>query len=96
VTGIGTEETRSLLVTVLRRNLRTRDVDDELLMTSDLVDLGLDSVTAVNLLLDVEDTFNVKFDMSMVNEETFRTMNALCDAVEALRREESNGLPSED
>ena len=50
----------------------------------ELVQHGLDSMTAIALLLDVEKTFAIRFPDDMIVEGTFRTAGALKKAVQQL------------
>ena len=72
----------------LRRHLRSAkphaiDYDIE------LVQLGLDSMTAVAVLLDMEKTFNIRFPDEMLVEGTFRTAGKLKEVVEMLRERQA-------
>ena len=51
----------------------------------ELVQLGLDSMTAVAVLLDMEKTFGIRFPDDMLVEGTFRTAGRLKEAVQLLR-----------
>jgi acyl carrier protein len=53
-------------------------------MDKPLDELGLDSMGAVNLLLDLEDSFEISFPGSLLTEETFRTAANLHTAVRSL------------
>lgn len=67
----------------LRRHLRllkSNSIDYRM----DLAQLGLDSMTAVSLLMDLEKTFAIRFPDEMIAEETFRTAGALQRAVQLL------------
>jgi acyl carrier protein len=68
----------------LRRHLRLVK-PDSINYDVELVQLGLDSMTAVALLLDLEKTFNIRFPDDMIVEGTFRTAGALKKAVQLLR-----------
>jgi acyl carrier protein len=68
----------------LRRHLRLVK-PDSINYDVELVQLGLDSMTAVALLLDMEKTFNIRFPDDMIVEGTFRTARALKKAVQLLR-----------
>jgi acyl carrier protein len=50
----------------------------------ELAQLGLDSMTAVAVLLDMEKTFGIRFPDDMLVEGTFRTAGKLKTAVELL------------
>jgi acyl carrier protein len=50
-----------------------------------LADLGLDSLTVVRLMVDIESKLGVRFPSEMIDAETFRTVGTIADAVRALR-----------
>lgn len=58
---------------------------------TDLRDLGLDSAGAIDLLLDLEQTFSVTLPESLVSAETFRTATTLEDALRRLTSASSGG-----
>ena len=47
----------------------------------DLMKLGLDSISAVALLLDLEDAFGITFPQSMINVELYESWSALKHSV---------------
>lgn len=64
----------------LQEILRSRlpFVDSEKLAASDeLVGLGLDSMTVVQLLGDLEETYGIELPDDILNEETFATVGSL-------------------
>ena len=69
---------------VLRRHLRSAKAN-AIKYDAELVQLGLDSMTAVAVLLDMEKTFNIRFPDDMLVEGTFRTAGKLKEAVQMLR-----------
>jgi acyl carrier protein len=79
------EELRRFLALV-RRNLKIIDGDAELTMDADLGGMGLDSVSALNLMLDLEEAFGVIFQNSMFTEETFSTPSALWGTLLSVRK----------
>ena len=58
---------------------------DSLTMESNLYVLGLDSMAAVNLLLELEEIFGVVFPDTFLTESTFETPMALKSAIVSLR-----------
>ena len=52
---------------------------------SDLYQAGLTSLTTVNLMLAIEERFDVEFLDSMLGRKTFGTIRSLADAVTQLR-----------
>jgi len=68
----------------LRRHLRSAK-PTAINYETELVQLGLDSMTAVAVLLDMEKTFNIRFPDEMLVEGTFKTAGKLKEAVEMLR-----------
>ncbi len=57
---------------------------------SDLVELGLDSMQAINVLFDLEDAFGVSLPDDELNERTFATAGSLWGAVQ--RAAEAQGV----
>jgi acyl carrier protein len=49
-----------------------------------LSDLGLDSITAIELVLHIEDTFGIRFPEELLVQETFATFPALRAVVKSL------------
>ena len=74
---------------VLRRHLRSAKAN-AIKYDAELVQLGLDSMTAVAVLLDMEKTFNIRFPDDMLVEGTFRTAGKLKEAVQMLREQKAS------
>ena len=74
---------------VLRRHLRSAKAD-AINCDTELAQLGLDSMTAVAVLLDMEKTFGIKFPDDMLVEGTFRTAGRLKEAVQKLREQQTS------
>jgi len=72
------------LLPVLRKHLRFIDHKHEFPLETNLIELGLDSMSAVNLLLDIEMTFDLTFPDAMLTAETFRTASTLVRAIQSL------------
>lgn len=51
---------------------------------ADLYEAGLTSLTTVNVMLAVEDQFDIEFPDHMLGRKTFGSIQALCEAVEEL------------
>ena len=73
----------------LRRHLRSAK-QNPINYEVELVQLGLDSMTAVAVLLDMEKTFGIRFPDEMLVEGTFRTAGALKKAVQQLRERKAS------
>ena len=74
---------------VLRRHLRSAK-PNPINYDVELVQLGLDSMTAVAVLLDMEKAFNIRFPDDMLVEGTFRTAGRLKEAVRLLRERQAS------
>ena len=74
---------------VLRRHLRSAK-SEAINYDTELSQLGLDSMTAVAVLLDMEKTFGIKFPDDMLVEGTFRTARKLKEAVQLLRTRQAS------
>ncbi len=80
------QETDTVIVDILRRRLPYAAVVD----TFDgvpLADLGLDSMTAIDLVLDIEAALDVMFSDDVLVAETFETATSLQAVVDRLRAE---------
>ena len=72
-----------------RHHLRSAKADS-INYEVELVQLGLDSMTAVAVLLDMEKTFGIRFPDDMLVEGTFRTAGRLKEAVQKLREQKAS------
>jgi acyl carrier protein len=68
---------------VLHRHLRSTKAN-AINYGTELSQLGLDSMTAVAVLLDMEKAFNIRFSDDMLVEGTFRTAGKLKEAIQLL------------
>lgn len=61
------------------------DIDFEALKADDdLYAAGLTSLTTVNIMLAIEDEFDIEFPDSALNRKTFQSIESLVDIVEEL------------
>ncbi|HEY0501152.1 MAG TPA: phosphopantetheine-binding protein [Kutzneria sp.] len=83
----GVEVTRrpvsDTLPEVLARHLRRVPTDVDW-TTVTLADLGLDSMVAIELVLDLEDTFGAQFPEDALVRETFETFRSLEAVVKSM------------
>jgi acyl carrier protein len=68
---------REILLVHGRLSVHVESLADE----SDLYDAGLTSLMTVNLLLALEDHFDIEFPDRMLSRRTFQSINALSDAI---------------
>ncbi len=57
---------------------------------AELAQLGLDSMTAVAVILDMEKTFGIRFPDDMLVEGTFRTAGKFKEAIQLLRERQAS------
>ena len=69
---------------ILHNYLRQTGDGHPLTMESNLYELGLDSMAAVNLLLELEETYSVIFPDTLLTDSTFETPLALKSAIVSL------------
>ena len=69
---------------VLREHVRFVSAEQVFPMDTNLEKLGLDSMSAIDLLLNLEQTFEILFPDSMLTAETFRTAKTLEEAVRSI------------
>jgi acyl carrier protein len=74
------EQIRAILADHARLQVDVGTLTDE----SDLYEAGLTSLSTVNLMLALEENFDVEFLDSMLGRKTFSSIRALSDAIEQL------------
>jgi acyl carrier protein len=74
------ERIRDILASHGRLSIDIAQLEDD----SDLYDAGLTSLITVNLLLAIEDHFDVEFPDELLSRRTFQSIGALAEAVEDL------------
>ncbi len=74
------EQIKQCLVEHLRMVSSADDIDPN----AELTALGLTSMAATNLLIDLEDEFGVEFSDDLLTPEVFRTVSSLETAIEGL------------
>ena len=79
-----TEKVNSKYLGILRQHIRFVNQEQTIPMDTELEKLGLDSMSAIDLLLNLEQTFEVVFPDEMITAETFRTATTLQEAVKSL------------
>jgi acyl carrier protein len=79
---------REQLRKILRKHLRFLNRNELLPDDRSLFELGLDSVSTIDLLLEVEKTFECSFPDEFLNEKTFVSFNSLYAIVASLARNE--------
>jgi acyl carrier protein len=80
------------LVTVLRRHSRFLNPGDEVSPDADLRDLGVDSMRAIHLVVDIENTFNIRFPDELLTRDTFKTPLTLATAIHDLVEQQNTVL----
>jgi acyl carrier protein len=75
------DEIRTVLSKHARLPVDVATLTDE----SDLYDAGLTSLTTVNLMLALEDHFNVEFSEKMLGRKTFQSIRSLSEAIQELK-----------
>ena len=81
---IGKQLDAETFLGILHNYLRQTGDGHPLTMESNLYELGLDSMAAVNLLLELEETYSVIFPDAFLTESTFETPLALKSAIVSL------------
>ena len=69
---------------ILAQHARLATDVNELRDNSDLYQAGLTSLTTVNLMLALEDHFDIEFPDRMLGRKTFESIEALAEAIDEL------------
>ena len=70
---------------IVAEHARLRLTIDQLADDTDLYEAGLTSLSTVNLMLALEEHFDVEFSDRMLGRKTFSSINALSSAISELR-----------
>jgi acyl carrier protein len=73
------------LETVLKRYLVLVPEGQDVPLETELPALGLDSMSALTLLLELEEKFDISFSDSLLNATTFRSAKSLDNVIQMLR-----------
>jgi acyl carrier protein len=76
-----TEKIRALIAEHARLPIDVGGLDER----SDLYEAGLTSLSTVNLMLALEEAFDVEFPDRMLGRKTFASIRSLADAIAELR-----------
>ena len=74
------KQVRNILTTHGRLTTDVADLEND----SDLYDAGLTSLTTVNLLLAIEDHFDIEFPDALLSRRTFQSIDELSRAVQSI------------
>jgi acyl carrier protein len=75
------------LETMMRRYLVLVPEGQDVPRETELSALGLDSMSALTLLLELEERFDISFPDSLLNATTFRSARSLENVIQMLRKE---------
>jgi acyl carrier protein len=78
------------LETILKRYLVLVPEGQDVPLETELPALGLDSMSALTLLLEVEEIFDISFPDSLLNATTFRSARSLENVIQILRKERND------
>ncbi|MEH2232808.1 MAG: acyl carrier protein [Nostoc sp.] len=71
------QETKNVVLNVLQ-NVNIEDLSD----SSNLFSIGLDSVNAMTLVLKLQNTFNIKFEINDINSENFQSIATIVKLID--------------
>ncbi|HSB96427.1 MAG TPA: acyl carrier protein [Spongiibacteraceae bacterium] len=70
--------------TIVAQHARLSADVEQLSDSSDLYSAGLTSLTTVNLMLAIEDHFDIEFPDKMLGRKTFESIQSLSEAIEEI------------
>lgn len=75
----------STIRTVLTEHAKLDVAADSLDENASLYEVGLSSLSTVNVMLAIEDALGIEFPESMLNRRTFESISSIADALEQLQ-----------
>ena len=79
----------SQLKELMIEHLRMVQSADQIEDNAELTQLGMDSMSATNLMIDIEDEFDIKFTDDLLTPETFFSPATLAEAVAGLLKDQA-------
>ncbi len=76
------QQLKELLVERLFLDLDPNDIESE----TPLADYGIDSFLLLELIVGIEEAFNVRFEPTDITSDTLRSIETLCQLVEAKKQ----------
>ena len=74
------KKTREILAKHSRLNIDFQTINE----SDNLYDAGLTSLTTVNIMLAIEDEFDIEFPDNKLNRQTFESIESLVELIEEL------------
>ncbi|MEE6146315.1 phosphopantetheine-binding protein [Bacillus cereus] len=75
------------LLEVIKKHLNEIGANDITDFDKDLKDMGLDSLGSINLLLDIEEAYDIVIPDEYLTDETFSTANTLWELIKKVKTE---------
>lgn len=72
------------LIRIIANNIDFKGTCEYLIDNDDLTKLGLNSISFVKIVVQVEKMFNVKFEYGYLNHNKFSSLNVLYDYIKKL------------
>ena len=69
---------------LILEHLKLVETTEQIGDTDDLTTLGMDSMAATNMMIDIEDEFDIHFLDEMLTPETFKSAESLSLAIDSL------------
>lgn len=82
-------QTEMRLVKVLKEVTGKTEIADEVMLTNDFTDLGVNSLSFIKLVVAIEEEFDVEFEDSQINYELFGTVQSLAELLDEKMTEQS-------
>jgi acyl carrier protein len=77
-------EIRERLIVLLCKQLNHDNSNNDFPLNASLIDLGLDSIDAINLVLEIENVFGIEFPEEMLSQATFKSADTLETAIRSI------------
>ena len=84
------DETQATIRRVLSEQGRLREDAETIAPGADLAEAGMSSHASVNVMLGLEDAFDVEFPDRMLRREYFESIDAIAGAIAELQQEEAS------
>ena len=77
------EEIKSLVIDLISELLSEKDLDNDIIQYIDLIDdVGMDSITFISLVVQIEDSFKITVPDDVLLMENFKNVDSIVNVVE--------------
>lgn len=88
-------DTKNRIANIIINIFEETEIVDDLFLINLVEDLGMDSLTYIELIVSLEDEFNIEFSMDELDIEKLKTIDSIAKIVEELLKKDNKVIVDE-